>query len=117
MLVMWQLGVNGGRISPQRFVEINCTNPARIFGMYPRKGALVVGGDADIVVWDPNKMHTLSAATQHMRCDYSLFEGMQVQGAPEQVYQRGNKLVDGPEWLGHNGDGRFIARQPNAAIL
>lgn len=117
MMVMWHLGVNGGHISPQRFVEINCTNPARIFGMYPRKGALVVGADADVVVWDPGKTHTLSKATQHMRCDYNLFEGMEVTGAPVAVYQRGHKLMAHGEWFGQNGNGQYIARHPNAAIL
>jgi dihydropyrimidinase len=117
MMVMWQLGVSSGKISPQRFVELNCTNPARIFGMYPRKGTLAVGGDADIVVWDPKAKHTLSAKTQHMRCDYNLFEGMKVQGKPVMVFQRGKKLVDGEAWHGHNGGGRYVPRQPHAAIV
>lgn len=117
LMVMWHLGVNGGHLSPQRFVELNCTNPARIFGMYPRKGALVVGADADVVVWDPKQTRTLGAATQHMRCDYSLFEGMEVQGAPVMVFQRGNKLVDGANWFGSNGSGQFVARKPHADIL
>lgn len=117
LMVMWHLGVNGGLLSPQRFVELNCTNPARIFGMYPRKGALVVGADADVVVWDPKQTRTLGAATQHMRCDYSLFEGMEVQGAPVMVFQRGNKLVDGANWFGSNGSGQFVARKPHADIL
>ncbi len=117
MMVMWHLGVNGGKISPQRFVELNCTNPARIFGMYPKKGAITVGGDADIVVWDPKKTHTLSAKTHHMRCDYNLFEGMRVKGVPVQVYQRGKKLVDGDQWFGVNGGGQFVARKAHAPVL
>ncbi|NWF69406.1 MAG: dihydropyrimidinase [Chloroflexi bacterium] len=117
MMVMWHLGVNTGKISPSRFVELNCTNPARIFGCYPRKGTIAVGADADIVVWDPKKVHTLSAKTHHMRVDYNLYEGMKVKGAPAQVYLRGKKIVDGDQWLGSNGSGKFIARKPHAPIL
>lgn len=117
MMVMWDAGVNGGKISPSRFVELNCTNPAKIFGMYPRKGTIAVGADADILVWDPEQEHTISAETHHMRVDYNCYEGMTVQGKPVQVYQRGNKLVDGDDWLGNNGDGQFIPRKPNAPVL
>ncbi len=117
MIVMWHLGVNGGKISPSRFVELNCTNPAKIFGCYPRKGTIAVGADADLVVWDPKKTHTISAKSHHMRCDYNLYEGMRVKGMPTQVYLRGRKVVDGDEWYGTNGGGKFIARKPYAAIL
>jgi dihydropyrimidinase len=117
LMVMWHLGVNSGKLSPQRFVELNCTNPAKIFGMYPRKGALTVGADADIVVWDPQKSHTLSAQSHHMRCDYNLFEGMEVRGVPVMVFQRGNLLVDGDAWHGSSGSGHYITRQPGAAVI
>lgn len=117
MMVMWHLGVNGGKISPSRFVELNCTNPAKIFGMYPRKGTISVGGDADIVVWDPKKSHTISAKTHHMRVDYNLYEGMKVKGVPTQVYLRGKKIVDGDSWYGSNGGGQFIHRSPHAPVL
>jgi dihydropyrimidinase len=117
LIVTWHGGVNSGRISPMRFVELNCTNPARIFGMYPRKGTIAVGSDADILVWDPNKRHTISASTHHMRCDYNLYEGMEVQGMPVQVYLRGKKLVDGNQWFGVNGEGQYIPRKPHAPIL
>jgi dihydropyrimidinase len=117
LMVVWNLGVNTGRITPSRFVELNCTNPAKIFGMYPKKGTIAVGSDADILVWDPNKRHTLSAKTHHMRCDYNLFEGMRVKGMPTQVYLRGRKLVDGAEWSGTNGGGQFVARKPHAPII
>src|SRR5664279_31190 len=99
LTMLWNAGVNTGKLSPSRFVELNCTNPAKIFGMYPRKGTIAVGSDADIAVWDPNKTHTISAATHHMRCDYNPFEGTQVKGVPVIVYQRGKKLVDGDQWL------------------
>ncbi len=117
MMVIWEAGVNGGKISPTRFVELNCTNPAKIFGMYPKKGTLAVGSDADIVVWDPQATHTISAKTHHMRVDYNVYEGMQVTGKPVQVYQRGHKLVDGDAWLGENGNGQFVARNPHAEVL
>lgn len=117
MMVMWHAGVNGGKISPTRFVELNCTNPAKIFGMYPRKGTIAVGSDADILVWDPNKQHTISAQTHHMKVDYNVYEGMTVQGVPVQVYLRGRKLVDGDQWHGTNGGGQFIARKPHAPVL
>jgi dihydropyrimidinase len=117
LMVMWQLGVNSGKLSPQRFVELNCTNPAKIFGMYPKKGAITIGADADIIVWDPKKTKTLSAKTHHMRTDYNLFEGMKVRGAPVQVYLRGRKLVDGDDWFGTNGGGQFVARKPHAPVI
>jgi len=117
MMVGWHAGVNGGKISPMRFVELHCTNPAKIFGMYPKKGTISVGADADIVVWDPEKEHTISAETHHMHVDYNVYEGMTVKGKPEQVYLRGKKIVDGDEWLGENGSGQFIKRKPYAPVL
>ena len=95
----------------------HCTNPARIFGMYPRKGTIAVGADADIAVWDPNKTKVLSAKSHHMRCDYNMFEGMEVKGVPVMVYQRGAKLVDGDQWFGKNGSGQYVARQPHAPVI
>lgn len=117
LMVTWHLGVNSGKLSPSRFVELSSTNPAKIFGCYPRKGSIVIGADADILVWDPNKTHTLSAKTHHMRCDYNLYEGMTVKGVPEQVYLRGTRIVDGEAWLGKNGNGQFIHRKTGAEVL
>jgi dihydropyrimidinase len=117
MIVIWDAGVNSGRLSPERFVELNCTNPAKIFGMYPKKGTIAIGSDADILVWDPNKEHTISADTHHMRCDYNVYEGMTVRGMPVQVYLRGAKIVDGDQWLGSNGSGKFVHCKPNAPVL
>lgn len=117
MLVMWELGVNQGRITPMRFVELNCTNPARIFNLYPRKGTLAVGSDADIVIWDPDVEHVISARNHHMHTDYNCYEGLHIQGKPVQVYQRGNKLVDGDTWLGQNGQGRYIPRRPGGQVI
>lgn len=117
MMVMWHNGVNEGRISASRFVELNSTNPAKIFGMYPKKGTLAVGSDADILVWDPDKEHIMSVETSHMRVDYNVYEGMQVKGMPIQVYLRGKQIVDGEKWLGNNGQGQFVKRKPHAPVL
>ena len=95
MMVMWQHGVNTGRISPTRFVELMCSNPAKIFGMYPQKGTIAVGSDADIAIWDPAEEHVLSVETTHMRTDYIVYEGMPIRGRPKQVWLRGKKIVDG----------------------
>jgi len=106
----FQGGVNEGRISVNRWVEINSTNPAKIFGMYPRKGTIAVGSDADIVIWDPNKEHTISAETHHMNVDYSMFEGMKVKGDAETVLSRGEVIVGNNKFLGSAGRGNFIKR-------
>ena len=86
-------------------------------GAEPMKSVIAVGSDADILVWDPEKSHTISAETHHMRVDYNLYEGMTVKGMPVQVYQRGKKLVDGDQWLGSNGSGQFVPRKPHADVL
>jgi dihydropyrimidinase len=110
LMVLHQAGVRGGRISLSRFVELTATNPAKLFGLYPRKGSLVVGADADIVLFDPNRERTLSARTHHMRMDYNLFEGMAVRGAPAAVWVRGRQVVDGDRFTGAPGGGQFLRR-------
>jgi dihydropyrimidinase len=117
MAVMWHHGVNGGHFSANRFVEITSTNPAKIFGLYPRKGTLAVGSDADIVIWDPEKSHTISAQTHHMQTDYNLYEGMTVQGWPVRVLLRGKTIVNGDQWLGQPGTGQFLRRSPHAPVI
>jgi dihydropyrimidinase len=117
MPVTWHLGVNGGHISANRFVALTSTSPARIFGMYPQKGTIAAGSDADIVVWDPAARRTISAASHHMNCDYNVYEGLEVQGWPVQVFLRGRLIVDGSNWLGEAGSGRFIRRKPFAELL
>ena len=103
-------GVREGRITLNRMVQLLATNPARLFGLYPRKGTLAVGSDADIVVFDPEKKVTISAASHHSRCDYSLYEGTEVVGSPEIVLLRGNVLVENGELAASPGIGQFIAR-------
>ncbi|MCI0579736.1 MAG: dihydropyrimidinase [Chloroflexi bacterium] len=111
LVVTWHLGVNGGRISPNRFVALTSANPARIFGLYPRKGTIAVGSDADLLIWDPAARRTISAGRQHMACDYNIYEGLEVQGWPEKLFLRGRLIVDGDRWLGEQGGGRFLHRQ------
>jgi len=110
LLMLHHAGVNGERISLNRFVELVSTNPARLFGLYPRKGALAEGSDADIVLWDPRRERTLSARTHHMRVDYNLFEGTVVRGAPVGVWLRGRQIIDGERFLGEPGSGRYLQR-------
>jgi dihydropyrimidinase len=103
-------GVVSGRISPQRWVEIISTAPAKLFGMYPRKGSVSVGADADLVIYDPNRKRTISAATHHMDVDYSCYEGRTVQGASDVVLSRGSVIVRDGTFTGRKGHGRFVKR-------
>src|SRR5437773_5208832 len=105
-----EFGVRTGRISLNRMVELLATNPARLFGLYPRKGTIAVGSDADLVVFDPGQRLTISAATHHSKTDYNLFEGTEVTGTPELVLLRGNVLVEGDELVASPGIGQFVAR-------
>ncbi len=104
-------GVHGGRFPVNRFVEMVSTAPARLFGLYPRKGTIAVGSDADLVIFDPNLEQVISAATHHMRVDYSMFEGIKVKGAPRQVLSRGRLLIDNGKFVGRAGHGEFVKRQ------
>ena len=110
MPILWTYGVRAGRITANQFVAYNSTNPAKIFGLYPRKGALVPGADADIVIWDPEKKMKYGVAHSHQRTDYNLYEGWELTGYPEKVFLRGKMIVDGDEWKGKRGDGRFLKR-------
>jgi dihydropyrimidinase len=103
-------GVNDGRIGLNRFVELVATAPAKMFGLYPRKGTIAPGSEADIVVFDPHHERVISAETHHMNVDYSCFEGMKVRGLPEIVLQRGKVLVENGEWHGKEGGGKFVPR-------
>jgi dihydropyrimidinase len=103
-------GVVGGRISKERWVEVISTAPAKLFGMYPRKGSVSVGADADLVVYDPARTRTISAKTHHMAVDYSCYEGRQVQGASDVVLSRGRVIVRDGAFTGQKGHGRFVKR-------
>jgi dihydropyrimidinase len=109
-------GVVGGRITLERWVELISTAPARLFGMYPRKGTVSVGADADLVVYDPNRRRTISARTHHMDVDYSCYEGREVQGASDVVLSRGSVIVRNGEFTGKKGAGRFIKRSAADAV-
>ena len=110
MSLIYSGGVAGGRFSVNRFVELVSTTPAKLFGLYPRKGTIAVGSDADLVIFDPQRQHTISARTHHMRVDYSMFEGITVTGMPDVVISRGRVLVEGDKFLGRAGAGEFVKR-------
>jgi dihydropyrimidinase len=108
--VMWTCGVRAGKISANQFVAYHSTNPAKIFGLYPRKGALLPGSDADILIWDPEKKVKYGVAHAQHRTDYNLYEGWELVGYPEKVFLHGKIIVDGDEWLGKAGRGMFLKR-------
>jgi dihydropyrimidinase len=110
MSLIYSGGVASGRFSVNRFVELVSTTPAKLFGLYPRKGTIAVGSDADLVIFDTGRKHTISAKTHHMRVDYSMFEGIQVTGMPDMVLSRGRVVVDKDKFLGRAGQGEFLRR-------
>ncbi len=110
MVLLYDGGVVGGRITLSRWVDLTATTPAKIMGMFPRKGTIAIGSDADIVVWDPRATQTLSAKTHHMRVDYSPYEGRKVKGKAVTVLSRGEIIVEKDRFLGKKGRGRFVKR-------
>ncbi len=108
--MLHHFGVRSGRLTMNQLVDLCCTQPARLFGMFPRKGTIAAGSDADIVVWDSEKPLTLSASTHHSKCDYNLFEGTEVIGAPEVVLVRGQVIVDHDNLVASPGAGQFLSR-------
>jgi dihydropyrimidinase len=115
--IVWSYGVKTGKITPNQFVALTSTNPAKIFGLYPRKGSISPGSDADLVIWDPNIKVTYGVDHSHQRTDYNLFEGWELIGFPEKVFLRGEMIVDGERWFGTAGKGKYLFRQPNAPVL
>jgi dihydropyrimidinase len=103
-------GVAQGRFSINRFVQLVSTAPAKLFGLYPRKGTIAVGSDADLVIFNAERKHTISAKTHHMRVDYSMFEGIQVTGMPDVVLSRGKVVVENDKFVGRAGAGEFVKR-------
>src|SRR4030081_2907763 len=110
MSLIYSGGVAQGRFSVNRFVELVSTTPAKLFGLYPRKGTIAVGTDADLVIFDPAPTHTISVKTHHMRVDYSMFEGIEVTGMPDIVLSRGRVVVEANKFLGRAGAGEFLKR-------
>jgi dihydropyrimidinase len=110
MSLVYDGGVRQGRISLNRFVELTATSPAKIFGLFPRKGTIAPGSDADIVIFDPEKKVRLSAKTLHMKVDYNPYEGREVTGATDTVISRGRVIIDKGTFVGRAGSGSFIKR-------
>ncbi len=119
MSLIFQRGVNHGNISLNRFVELTSTSPAKIFGLFPKKGTIAVGSDADIVIFDPEREEIISLHnphTHHMNIDYNAYEGMKVRGFTETVLSRGRVIINRGEYLGRPGDGSFIKRGPYGGL-
>src|SRR5271168_4829363 len=116
MSLIYSGGVAKGRFSVNRFVELVSTTPAKLFGLYPRKGTIAVGSDADLVIFDPARKHTISAQTHHMRVDYSMFEGIQVTGMPDVVLSRGRVVVEAEKFTGRAGQGEFLRRSTYSQV-
>jgi dihydropyrimidinase len=110
MSLIYNGGVAGGKIGLNRFVELTSTSAAKLFGLFPRKGTIAVGSDADIVIFDPNEEMTISASTHHMNVDYSAYEGMKVKGVTRSVLSRGRVVIEDGKYVGKPGDGQFLKR-------
>jgi dihydropyrimidinase len=117
LMLVWDGGVRPGKIDMHRFVEIVSTNPAKMFGLWPKKGTLAVGSDGDMVLFDPEKETTLSAKALHMRVDYNPYEGRVVRGGPAMVLSRGEVIVDHGEFKGRPGRGQYVKRQPGRPLI
>ncbi|HEY6764918.1 MAG TPA: dihydropyrimidinase [Candidatus Sulfotelmatobacter sp.] len=116
MSLIYSGGVASGRFSANRFVELVSTTPAKLFGLYPRKGTIAIGSDADLVIFDPSRKQTISAKTHHMRVDYSMFEGIEVTGVPEVVLSRGKVVIEKDKLLGSPGRGQFLKRALHSQV-
>mmetsp|Transcript_11369 Transcript_11369/g.8346 ORF Transcript_11369/g.8346 Transcript_11369/m.8346 type:complete len:173 (+) Transcript_11369:968-1486(+) len=112
MSVMWSRGVESGVLTPSDFVRVTSTNQAKIFNMYPKKGVIQAGADADVVVWDPELTRTISAHTHHHAVDFNIFEGMKVKGSAATTISGGKVLWDGKTVADNKGNGRYLRREP-----
>lgn len=110
LVSLFDIGVVQGKLSLNRFVELTATTPAKLFGLFPKKGTIAVGSDADVVLFNPAVSQTIHAKHLHGNCDHTLLEGRSLQGRVEKVFLRGNLIVDGPDWHGRAGMGRFVPR-------
>jgi len=117
MELLFSEGVNKRKITLNKYVEVTCTNPAKIFGMFPRKGTIAIGSDADIVIFDPMEKHTISARTHHMNVDYSAYEGWELTGKVKTVLLRGQVAIDNNKCLLKKGFGQFIKRQKVSQVI
>ncbi len=117
MELLYSEGVGKGKISPQKYVEVTSTNPAKIFGMYPQKGCIAVGSDADLVIFDPNEEHEISVDTHHMNVDYSAYEGWKVKGKCKTVLLRGKVAIDNGEVKIDKGYGQFVKRNKISKVV
>ena len=114
--MLWTHGVNTGRLTPNEFVAVTSTNIAKILNMYPKKGAVLVGADADLVVWDPEAEKVISAGRQQSSIDYNVFEGQHVKGLPRYTLTRGVVAVTEGRVDSHEGHGEFVARAPRGTV-
>ncbi|HET7413101.1 MAG TPA: amidohydrolase family protein, partial [Pararhizobium sp.] len=114
--MLWTYGVNTGRLTMNEFVAVTSTNSAKILNLYPKKGAVLVGADADLIVWDPNREKTISAKTQQSAIDYNVFEGKKVKGLPRYTLTRGRVAVEGGALQAREGHGEFVRREPFTAV-
>ena len=117
MELLFSEGVNKGRISLNKYVEVACTNPAKIFGMFPRKGTIGIGSDADLVIFDPEEKHIITAAAHHMNVDYSAYEGWELTGKVKTVVLRGTVAIDKDACTIGKGFGKFIKRKRHNLII
>ena len=116
MSLVYSGGVHGGKFSANRFVQLVSTAPAKLFGLYPRKGTVAMGSDADLIVFDADEEQTISVDTHHMRVDYSMFEGTRVKGVPKTVLSRGRVIVENSKFVGKVGAGEFLKRENPARV-
>ncbi len=117
MAVLWDEGVNTGRLSMQHFVALTSTNTAKIFNLYPRKGAIRVGADADLVLWDPQGTRTISAKTHHQQVDFNIFEGKTVRGVPSHTVSQGRVVWADGDLRAERGAGRYVERPAYPAVF
>ena len=110
MAVLWHHGANSGRLTPSEFVRVTSTNAAQIFNIYPRKGFVSIGADADVVVWDPEATRTISVKTHHQKADYNIFEGMKVKGVPSYTLSQGKVVWASGKLDVVEGSGRYVYR-------
>jgi dihydropyrimidinase len=114
--LLYTYGVKRGNLDIHRFVDAASTKPAKLFGLFPRKGTIAVGSDADLVIFDPNEQQVISVKTHHMRVDYSMFEGIQIKGVAKTVLSRGRPVIDAGQFVGRPGNGQFLRRQTYSGI-